>query len=92
MYKNWPQDARVGGFLSMQKFMEMEETIMDDNEEVIASLDLLEVDEGQNKVCGLGMFFNCLLHFDVFFFQVLCHNLCFLMYSKLFLVVVGLLE
>jgi hypothetical protein len=30
--------------------------------------------------------------FRCFFFQVLCHNLCFLMYSKLFLVVVGLLE
>jgi hypothetical protein len=34
----------------MQKFMEMKETLMDDNEEVIASLGLLEVDEGQNKV------------------------------------------
>jgi hypothetical protein len=30
--------------------METEETLMDKNEEVIASLDLLEVDEGQNKV------------------------------------------
>jgi hypothetical protein len=30
--------------------MEMEETLMDDNEEVIASLDLLKVDKGQNKV------------------------------------------
>jgi hypothetical protein len=30
--------------------MEIEETLMDDNEEVIASLGLLEVDEGQNKV------------------------------------------
>jgi hypothetical protein len=34
----------------MQKFMKMEETLMDENEEVIASLGLLEVDEGQNKV------------------------------------------
>jgi hypothetical protein len=30
--------------------MEMEETLMDKNEEVITSLGLLEVDEGQNKV------------------------------------------
>jgi hypothetical protein len=30
--------------------MEMEETLMDDNEEVIASLDLLKVDKSQNKV------------------------------------------
>jgi hypothetical protein len=30
--------------------MEMEETLMDENEKVITSLGLLEVDEGQNKV------------------------------------------
>ncbi len=48
--KNWPKDARVGGFLSMPKFMEVEEILMDKNEKVIASLGLLEVDEGQNKV------------------------------------------
>ncbi len=50
IYKNWPKDARVGGFLSMPKFMEVEEILMDKNEKVIASLGLLEVDEGQNKV------------------------------------------
>jgi hypothetical protein len=50
IYKNWPKDARVGGSLSMQKFMEMEETLMDENENVIASLGLLKVDEHQNKV------------------------------------------
>jgi hypothetical protein len=48
--KNWPKYVRVGGSLSTQKFMEMEETVMDKNEKVIASLALLEVDEGQNKV------------------------------------------
>jgi len=50
IYKNWPKDANVGGSLSMQKFMEVEETPMDKNEKVIASFSLLEVDEGQNKV------------------------------------------
>jgi hypothetical protein len=50
MYKNWPKNGRVGGSLSMQKIMEMEETLMDNNEEVIESLGLLEVDENQNKV------------------------------------------
>jgi hypothetical protein len=35
-------------------------------------------------------FLFCISRF--FFPQVLCHNLCFLMYSKLFLVVVGLWE
>jgi len=49
IYKNCPEDARIGGS-PMQKFMKMEETLMDENEEVIASLGLLEVDEGQNKV------------------------------------------
>jgi hypothetical protein len=50
IYKNIPKDVRVGGSLSMHKFMEMEEILMDENEEVIASLGLLEVEEGQNKV------------------------------------------
>jgi hypothetical protein len=50
IYKNWPKDSKVEGSLSMQKFMEMEEILMDDNEGIIASLGLLEVDEGQNKV------------------------------------------
>jgi hypothetical protein len=31
IYKNWPENVRVGGFPSMQKFMEMEETLMDNN-------------------------------------------------------------
>ncbi len=30
----------------MDKFMEMEETLMDENEEVVASLGLLDIDEG----------------------------------------------
>ncbi len=46
IYKNWPDDARVGGSSSMDKFMEMEETLMDENEEVITSLGLLDIDEG----------------------------------------------
>ncbi len=50
IYKNWLEDVRVEGSLSMQKFMEIEETLMGEIEEVIASLGLLEVDEGQNKV------------------------------------------
>ncbi len=43
IYKN---DAHVNGFSSMDKFMEMEETLMDDNEEVITSLGFLDIDEG----------------------------------------------
>jgi hypothetical protein len=30
----------------VDKFMEMEKTLMDENEEVIASLGLLDIDEG----------------------------------------------
>jgi hypothetical protein len=45
IYKNWLDDACVGGS-SIDKFMEMEETLMDENEEVIASLRLLDIDEG----------------------------------------------
>jgi len=48
--KNWLENGRVGGFLSMQKFIVMEKTLMDNNEEVIESLGPLEVDENQNKV------------------------------------------
>ncbi len=46
IHKNWPNDAHVGGSSSMDKFMEMEETLMDENEEVIASLGLLDINEG----------------------------------------------
>jgi hypothetical protein len=46
IYKNWFDDVRVGGSSSIDKFMEMEETLMDENEEVIASFRLLDIDEG----------------------------------------------
>ncbi len=47
IYKNWPNDAHVGGFSSMDKFMEMEKTLMDENEEVIACFRILDIDEGK---------------------------------------------
>jgi len=46
IYKNWLDDAHVGGSSSMDKFMEMEETLMDENEKFITSLGLLDIDEG----------------------------------------------
>jgi len=46
IYKNWFDDVCVGGSSSIDKFMEMEETLMDENEEVIASFRLLDIDEG----------------------------------------------
>jgi hypothetical protein len=50
IYKNWPDDAYVGGSLSMEKFMEMEEILMDENKDVIASLGLLELDETNTMI------------------------------------------
>jgi hypothetical protein len=32
IYKNWSDYARLGGFSSMEKFMQMEETLMNENE------------------------------------------------------------
>jgi hypothetical protein len=31
IYKNWPDDACVGGSPSIDKFMEIKETLMDEN-------------------------------------------------------------
>jgi hypothetical protein len=46
----WPNDARVGGSPSMEKFMKMEEILMDENEDVITSFKLLELDETNTRV------------------------------------------
>ncbi len=37
IYKNWPNDAHVSGFPSPEKFMKMEESQMDESEDVITS-------------------------------------------------------
>jgi hypothetical protein len=50
IYKNWPDDACVGGFPFMEKFMEMKEILMDENEDVIASLRFLELDETNTTI------------------------------------------
>jgi hypothetical protein len=50
IYKNWSNDARVGGSPSIEKFMEMEKILMDENEDVIVSLMLLELDEANTRV------------------------------------------
>ncbi len=46
----WPNDARVGGSPSMEEFMKMEEISMDENEDVIASLKLVELDQTNTRV------------------------------------------
>jgi hypothetical protein len=40
IYKNWPNDVHVGDAPSIKKFMEMEETLMNENDDVITSLGL----------------------------------------------------
>jgi hypothetical protein len=50
---------------------------MDKNEKVITSLGFLEVDEGQNKVQGWGMFF-LFWHFDVSFSPSFVSHIVFL--------------
>jgi thermostable 8-oxoguanine DNA glycosylase len=40
----------VGGLSSMDKFMEMEEILMDESEDVIVSLGLLDLKDANNKI------------------------------------------
>ncbi len=58
LYKNWRNDACAGGFSSMNKdehvnglaLMEMEETLMDQNGDVIASFKLSDLEHGNNRL------------------------------------------
>jgi hypothetical protein len=50
IYKNWHNDVCVGVFSSLDKFMDMGKTLMDKNDNVIASLGLLKLNESNNKV------------------------------------------
>jgi len=50
-YKNWLDHAHVDGFpSSMEKFMKMEEALIDENEDVIASFKLLDMNESNNRI------------------------------------------
>jgi len=51
IHKNWPNDDYVGDSSSfMDKFMEMEEALMNENGDVIASFEFLDMDESKYKV------------------------------------------
>ncbi len=50
IYKIWLDDAWVWGLASMGQFMEMEEALMKENEELIDKLGLLKLDESSNRV------------------------------------------
>jgi hypothetical protein len=72
IYKNWPNDACVGGFHfmnkdeyvddlpSMEKFMKMKKNVMDKYEDVIVSLRLLDLEDDNNRL--LVHFISCYLH------------------------------
>ncbi len=49
IYKNWPNDVRVGGFSSLDKFMDMRKSSMDKNENIIASFGLMKLNENNNR-------------------------------------------
>ncbi len=78
-YKNWIDDACVGGFPSMEKFMKMEKNIMKENKDVIASLELLDLEDNNNRLL-VDFIFSSLMPM---FVKVDAFNL-------LFLVVIGL--
>jgi hypothetical protein len=41
IYKNWPDDACVGALASMGQFMQMEEALMEENEDLIEKVGLI---------------------------------------------------
>jgi hypothetical protein len=49
IYKNWLNDVHVGGFSFVDKFMYMRKTLMDKNEDIIASLGLMKLNESNNR-------------------------------------------
>jgi hypothetical protein len=59
IYKNWLDDPRLGGFSSMEKFMQMEETLMNEN-------------EGSLHQLGSWSWMNPTLGFRYAFFLVSC--------------------
>ncbi len=47
IYKNWPN---AYWFPVMDKFMEMEETLMEDNQDVVTSIWFLDFEDNNNKL------------------------------------------
>ncbi len=48
IYKDWPNDVRVESLTSMGQFMDMEEALMEENEDLIDKVGLLEIKEIDN--------------------------------------------
>jgi hypothetical protein len=48
IYKDWPNDVCVESLTSMGQFMDMEEALMEENEDLIDKVGLLEIKEIDN--------------------------------------------
>jgi hypothetical protein len=68
IYNNWPNDAHVGSFPSS-----IENTLMDENEDAIASHRLLDMDENNFRVY-VFLFFSSLKSFFLSKFDVCVHQ------------------
>ncbi len=64
IYKNWLNDALVGGLGSMTYFMEIERDLMEENEDLIDKIGLSKLKENGNN---LGKFLQ-FLGFSQFYF------------------------
>jgi predicted transcriptional regulator YheO len=49
IYKNSPNDARVEDMASMKHFMNMEEALMEENEDVVEQIGLFKLEESNNR-------------------------------------------
>jgi len=65
---NWLDDVHVSTLESMNHFMEMKETLMDENEDVIDKIGLCELEENGNRLHAIFLIF---LHFVNFLFFLL---------------------
>ncbi len=68
IYKNWLNDVHVNTLESMKQFIEMKESSMDENEDVIDKIGFFELEENGNKLYAI-FFKNS--HFVKFLFFLL---------------------
>jgi len=50
IYKNWQNDSRVEGLISMKQFMAMEEALMEENEGFFDQVGFLDIKENGNRL------------------------------------------
>ncbi len=50
IYKNWLNDVHIEGLVSMKQFINMEETVMEENKGLIDQAGLLGIEENGNRL------------------------------------------